>query len=316
MLDPAVLLERLAAGVVAQGDQTRAEVEGFIRRNREPVLAMIVARLRPTACPTCEAPFEDWLTHYGLDVRSGEGKAFVTFAPCCEGMQAAVEEQGYDKAYGRKLVDVVRDITGQDVLHIEDHGDGSVVCRLCVADPALPGKADELGRRKAASPKGWRTEVFADVEKHHRHHDPPQGHKFSLAVHNGSVRVGVAVVGRPVSRALQKQEPRTLEVTRLTTWGEGPLRQNAASKLYGAAATRTKSLGYTKIITYTLAGIESGASLVAAGWVPTHRGRGGKWDKPSRRRDTTAPTTPKIRWERGLTKAVQRDIEARRIVLA
>lgn len=265
-------------------------------------------------CPHCGTPFADLATHYGLDVRTGEGRAFVTFLPCCEGMQEAVALEGYEAAYGRRLVDVVRAITGQEVLHVEGDGDGSVVCRLRIKDPTVSGPRDSAGRAAAESPSGWRSEVFADVQKHHRHHDPPQGHKFSLAVYNGSVRVGVAVVGRPVSRELQTREPHTLEVTRVTTWGETPLRTNATSKLYGAAATRAKALGYTKLITYTLAGIESGASLVASGWVPTHVGRPGErtWDTPGRRRATTAPRTPKVRWERGLTKAVQRDIEARR----
>ncbi len=266
-------------------------------------------------CSSCETPFEDIFTHYGLDVMTGEGVAYVTFIPCCEAMREVVEYEGYDVAYGRPLVDVVAEITGQEVLHVEPDGDGSVVCRLRVVDPAVAGPADTLGRCTAASPSGWRDEVFAEVDKHHRHHDAPTGHKFSMAVHNGSVRVGVAVVSRPVSRMLQKAEPRTLEVTRVATWGESPLRANSSSKLYAAAAQSAKRLGYTKLITYTLAGVESGASLIASGWVPTYIGRGGSWDKPSRRRSTTAPEIPKVRWERGLTKATRRDINARRIVL-
>ena len=51
-----------------------------------------------------------------------------------------------------------------------------------------------------------RPSSFADacafVERVHRHHSAPQGHKFSLAVHTGDGRrVGVAIVGRPVARA-------------------------------------------------------------------------------------------------------------------
>lgn len=264
------------------------------------------------ACPYCGEPFDGWETHYGLDVRVGEGKAYVVFQACCEEMQQDVELSGYDAAYGRRLVDVVQEITGHEVLHVEDDGDGSVVCRLRVKDPVRVGPRDALGRASAASPPGWRTEVFADVEKHHRHHEAPVGHKFSLAVYNGSVKVGVAVVGRPVSRELQSQEPRTLEVTRVTTWGEAPLRANASSKLYGAAAARAKELGYTKLVTYTLADIESGASLVASGWVETHRGdRVGGWGRASRPREDKAPVTPKVRWERGLTKATQREVAER-----
>lgn len=265
-------------------------------------------------CPYCGEPFEDSATHYGLDVRTGPGKAFVTFHPCCEEMRDRVGLFGYEAGYGRPLVDVVREITGQEVLSIADEGDGSVVCRLKVRDPTMTGARDATGRAAAASPPGWRAEVFSDVEKHHRHHEAPQGWKFGVAVYNGAVKVGVATVGRPVSRALQQAEPKTLEVTRVTTWGDAPLRANASSKLYAAVADRAKALGYTKLITYTLKDVESGHSLVASGWVPTHVSHKGEksWSSKSRPREDKAPTTPKIRWERGLTKAAQRDVEARR----
>lgn len=43
-------------------------------------------------------------------------------------------------------------------------------------------------------------EANAFVQQHHRHHPSVVGHKFSLAaVQDGQV-VGVAIVGRPVSR--------------------------------------------------------------------------------------------------------------------
>jgi hypothetical protein len=43
-------------------------------------------------------------------------------------------------------------------------------------------------------------EACTFVAQHHRHHVPPQGHKFSLAVADAEKIVGVAIVGRPVSR--------------------------------------------------------------------------------------------------------------------
>src|SRR5262249_13579244 len=46
---------------------------------------------------------------------------------------------------------------------------------------------------------------------------PPAGHKFSLAVSQEDEIVGVAIVGRPVSRMLD--DGRTLEVTRCCTGG-------------------------------------------------------------------------------------------------
>lgn len=128
---------------------------------------------------------------------------------------------------------------------------------------------------------------FADarafVTAHHRHHEAPVGHKFSVGVavdHGDHVRlVGVAIVGRPVSRVLAA-EGGTLEVVRSATDGT----PNANSMLYGAARRATFALGYDRLITYTQAG-ESGASLRAAGFRilaerPPRRG----WDVPSRPR--------------------------------
>lgn len=46
------------------------------------------------------------------------------------------------------------------------------------------------------------TDANAFVAKHHRHHKPVRGHKFSLGCIVGGQLVGVAIVGRPVSRYL------------------------------------------------------------------------------------------------------------------
>lgn len=43
-------------------------------------------------------------------------------------------------------------------------------------------------------------EANAYVEQHHRHHQPVVGHKFSIGCSDGEKIVGVAIVGRPVSR--------------------------------------------------------------------------------------------------------------------
>ena len=40
------------------------------------------------------------------------------------------------------------------------------------------------------------------VAEHHRHHKPVRGHKFSLGCMADGQLVGVAIVGRPVSRFL------------------------------------------------------------------------------------------------------------------
>jgi hypothetical protein len=103
-------------------------------------------------------------------------------------------------------------------------------------------------------------EACAFVKQHHRHHKPPVGHKFSLAVADeaGVVRA-VCMVGRPVARG--NDNGMTLELTRLASDGC----QNACSCLYGAAWRAAKALGYARLITYILDS-EPGTSLKASGW--------------------------------------------------
>lgn len=60
-------------------------------------------------------------------------------------------------------------------------------------------------------------EANAYVERYHRHHKPVVGHKFSIAAAVDGEIVGVAIVGRPVSRYLD--DGWTLEVNRLCTNG-------------------------------------------------------------------------------------------------
>lgn len=45
-------------------------------------------------------------------------------------------------------------------------------------------------------------EANAFIERHHRHHKPVVGHKFSIGCAKEGKIVGVAIVGRPVSRHL------------------------------------------------------------------------------------------------------------------
>lgn len=133
-------------------------------------------------------------------------------------------------------------------------------------------------------------EANAFIAKHHRHHRPVVGHKFSLgAVKNDKV-VGVAIVGRPVSR--MRDDGLTLEVTRLCTDGS----KNACSFLYGAAARAAFALGFRRIGTYTLPQ-ESGASLRGAGWKLIGERGGGSWSAPSRPRVDTHPLQTKLLWE-------------------
>lgn len=118
------------------------------------------------------------------------------------------------------------------------------------------------------------------VDSIHRHHQKPQGHKFSIGVQDETGRTrGVAIVGRPVARCFD--DGLTVEVTRVATDGT----PNACSALYGAAWKAASGMGCRRIITYTQDG-ESGASLRAVGWrlVAELSPRKG-WDAPSRRRE-------------------------------
>lgn len=130
------------------------------------------------------------------------------------------------------------------------------------------------------------------VAAHHRHHEPPVGHKFSIGVAADGVLVGVAIVGRPVSRVIQAQGA-TLEVIRTATDGT----RNANSMLYAACRRATFAMGYDRLITYTQDG-ESGASLRAAGFrVLASRPARPGWHTPSRPRENRADHVARTLWE-------------------
>ena len=113
-------------------------------------------------------------------------------------------------------------------------------------------------------------EANAFVERNHRHHKGVTGHKFSIGCTQDGELVGVAIMGRSVSRYLD--DGLTLEVNRLCTTGT----ENACSMLYGAAARAARAMGYQKIITYTL-DTEAGTSLRAAGWQCAGPAGGERW---------------------------------------
>src|SRR6187455_3056117 len=64
--------------------------------------------------------------------------------------------------------------------------------------------------------------------QHHRHHKPPVGGLFAVGVASGETVRGIAIVGRPVTRA--NDDGWTAEVTRVATDGA----RNACSMLFGA----------------------------------------------------------------------------------
>lgn len=134
-------------------------------------------------------------------------------------------------------------------------------------------------------------EACAFISAHHRHHRPPQGCLFCVGAEDDGKIVGVAVVGRPVSRRLQEQGW-TAEVTRLATDGT----RNACSMLYAAAWRAARALGWRRLVTYTLPE-EGGTSLRAAGWKLIGEAGGGSWSCPSRPRVDTHPLQRKLRWE-------------------
>lgn len=134
-------------------------------------------------------------------------------------------------------------------------------------------------------------EAKSFVAQYHRHHQPPIGHKFSLAVADESDKVrAVCIVGRPVARMLD--DGMTLELTRLASDGC----PNACSALYGAAWRAAKSLGYGRLITYIL-DTEPGTTLKAAGWRCLGQRGGGSWSVPSRPRVDKHPLQKKLLWE-------------------
>ena len=134
-------------------------------------------------------------------------------------------------------------------------------------------------------------EANAFVAEHHRHHSPVRGHRFSIGVVDAAGQLhGVAIVGRPVARAIDYTT--TVEVLRLCT--DGTL--NACSMLYSACRRAARELGYRRIITYILED-EPGTSLRAAGWRDCYNTAGGSWDTPARRREDKAPTCPKRLYE-------------------
>ncbi len=137
------------------------------------------------------------------------------------------------------------------------------------------------------------------VDEHHRHHAAPQGALFAIAVASEEWRKtvyedrprGVAIVGRPVSRALD--DGWTVEITRVAVLPNTP---NCCSMLYGACRRAALAMGYKRVITYTLAS-ESGASLRGAGFRVVADVRGESWNRPNRPRVDTHPLQDKFRWE-------------------
>lgn len=135
------------------------------------------------------------------------------------------------------------------------------------------------------------------VRAHHRHSKPVRGWRFGIGAGDGEVLWGVAIVGRPVSRALQNSQPGLAEVTRNCAAEGAP--KGTCSFLYAACWRAWRAMGGTSLITYTLL-TETGASLRGAGWrtVATLPAKNGKaWQSRPGRAEQPSARAIKRRWE-------------------
>lgn len=136
------------------------------------------------------------------------------------------------------------------------------------------------------------------VASHHRHtgRTSRNGGKFAIGLAKDGALAGVAIVGNPLSATLM--DGFTAEVTRLCVTENAP--DSACSRLYAACWRAWKSMGGTRMITYTLES-EPGTSLKAAGWVKVGKTRptDGGWRKNDGKARTETPVLAlvKYRWE-------------------
>lgn len=139
------------------------------------------------------------------------------------------------------------------------------------------------------------------VARHHRHNQPTNGHKWSVACYDDDRLCGVAICGQPVARKLD--DGLTVEIRRVCTDGT----RNACSILYGACTRIARDMGYKRVITYTLVS-EPGTSLKASGFMNCGEAGGVSWDMPGRPREVEQvtlfgterkyPEEKKTRWEK------------------
>lgn len=133
------------------------------------------------------------------------------------------------------------------------------------------------------------------VENFHRHNKAPQGGLFAVGVSDGAELIGVAIVGRPVARALD--DGTTAEVVRCCVRDKSP--KGTCSFLYARCWQAAKALGWKRLMTYTLQS-ESGASLRGAGWrivaelIPN---KPSMWQSRPGREWQSVVGQAKLRWE-------------------
>ena len=139
------------------------------------------------------------------------------------------------------------------------------------------------------------TEAIAFVANFHRHNKAPRGGLFAVGCSDGNRLIGVAIVSRPVARALDDGE--TAEVVRCCVLADA--QKGACSFLYSRCWQAARALGWRSLITYTLQ-VESGASLRGAGWNVVAqlkpRDAGGWQSRPGREWQAVVGQA-KLRWE-------------------
>lgn len=135
-------------------------------------------------------------------------------------------------------------------------------------------------------------EACGFIARHHRHHVPPQGGIVALGLWEDEKLVGIGILGRPLARAAQMNGD--AELIRLCVL---PDVAHAASALQARMKRVAQSLGFRRMLTYTLAD-EAGTSMRAAGMQrDIDLTRGGEWTTPTRKRLAAIhPTARKIRW--------------------
>ena len=141
-------------------------------------------------------------------------------------------------------------------------------------------------------------EANAFVEQFHRHsgRTSRDGGKFAIAAEVDGMIVGVAIVGRPISRLIG-QDRFAGEVLRTCVSPDAP--RNVNSFLYGACWRAWRAMGGRRLVTYTLQ-LESGESLRGAGWkvLAETKGSTSGWDRKGRRREwKPIYGQQKLRWE-------------------
>lgn len=167
------------------------------------------------------------------------------------------------------------------------HGDrGGPGARRAHNPGARPHGQSEQMELRAISLKA----AMRIVDEWHRHLERPQGGKAAIAAWNDGQLVGVAIVGRPISRVEDKGE--IGEVIRVATNGT----PNACSFLYARAKRLIQALGFRRARTKTLP-TESGASLRAVSAKELGVTTAQSWDRENRRRAEKAPIVEKLRWE-------------------